>query len=380
MAKFGVFLKWLAGLTYVFVWDMLEKGSREQGDLIISKLYYLWQLIAAWPLVKNIITLRFKGALRSPFLYFGAFFVILGFSAFWQEPSSEAPRQSFSEKLFLSAPRSFMSESPKLLLVENSSLQASVPASIITPQALGVLLGTPYHEVARREIVEYVVAKGDTLSDIALAFNISEDTVRWVNDIEGSDLEPGQKLTILPVNGALHLVRPQDTLSEIALWYKADIKDIMVFNEITSESQIFAGDLLIIPDGIKPSSLPSPRSQPAKGTNFAYPVGSPVKITQGLHYYNAIDFGASCGSSVYASESGKVQRVGYDAVGGNYIRILHSGGIVTYYGHLAPVGILVSPGQSVGRGQLIGLVGATGAATGCHVHFEVRGAANPFAR
>lgn len=338
----------------------------------------MWQLIVAWPLIKNIIRTRFKGALKSPFLYFGALFVILlGFSIFDETPSLEKPELK-ADKFFLAAPRSFGSESPKLILVGNSSLQASVPSSIITPQALGALFGPAYHEVARREIVEYAVTAGDTVLEIASKFDISEDTIRWANDIGGRDLEPGEKLTILPVDGALHLVRPSDTLSEIALWYKADIKDIIIFNEIDSESEIFAGDLLIVPDGKKPSSLPSPRSQPAPGTNFAYPVGSPIRITQGLHYYNAIDFGASCGSSVYASESGKVQRVGYDPVGGNYIRILHSGALVTYYGHLSSVGILVSPGQTIGRGQLIGLVGATGSATGCHVHFEVRGAANPF--
>jgi hypothetical protein len=343
----------------------------------------LRQLIAALSLSKISKKSYFKGTLTSPLIFFGAFFVIFSFFLIFHSQTQPLDiSQKPSEKLFLSASPSFMPESPKLILVENSSLQASLPPTIITPQVLGVLFDSSFHsqKVARKEIIEYTVVQGDTLSAIAEAFGIKEETIRWANDIEGSKLEPGQKLIILPLDGVLHLVRPGDTLSEIALWYKADVKDITAFNEITSESEIFAGDLLIIPGGVKPKSLPTQKSQLASEGNFAYPVAPPIRITQGLHHYNAVDFGAPCGSPVYASESGKVQRVGYDAIGGNYIRILHSGGIVTYYGHLSPVGILVKPEQSVSKGQLIGLVGATGFATGCHVHFEVRGAKNPFIR
>jgi len=277
--------------------------------------------------------------------------------------------------LFL-AVSSCVRESPDLVFVQKNSLMAVSPPVTVTPQVLGALSGAEDYEAGRRETIEYVVESGDTLSSIAENFNISQETIRWANEMQGSTVQPGQKLTILPVSGALHVVRKDDTLSEIAGWYRADMETIILFNDLASAGEIFAGDLLIIPDGTKPSSLPYGRL--AFQGELYPPTGYPYRITQGLHYYNAIDFGAPCGSSVYAAESGVVQLTGTHSIGGNFIRIEHPNGIVTYYGHLMPGGILVSQGEQVGRGQRIGLVGQTGYATGCHVHFEVRGASNPF--
>ena len=55
---------------------------------------------------------------------------------------------------------------------------------------------------------------------------------------------------------------------------------------------------------------------------------------------------------------------------GNYVKIDHGNGKVTIYAHFTSV--VVSPGQSVGKGQVIGYVGTTGQSTGPHLHFECR--------
>jgi murein DD-endopeptidase MepM/ murein hydrolase activator NlpD len=110
------------------------------------------------------------------------------------------------------------------------------------------------------------------------------------------------------------------------------------------------------------------------------------RITQGLHFYNAVDTANKCGTSIYAAASGKVQRVkyGYNFGGGNQVTILHSGGIVTYYGHLMT--IFVKPGDAVNVGDRIALMGGqpgmagAGHSTGCHLHFQVMGAKNPLAK
>ena len=177
-------------------------------------------------------------------------------------------------------------------------------------------------------------------------------------------------------------MRPGDTLSEIAVWYKGDIDEILYFNEITDAKDIFVGDLLIIPGGIKPAQLPAGRLTQLAGGYFMMPVPRSYKITQGLHPFNAIDFAnGTCGGPAYAAASGLVQRVGYDGVAGNYVRIMHDNGVVTLYGHLS--GQTVSSGERVGRGQIVGYIGYSGytipaGPRGCHLHFEVRGAANPF--
>ena len=86
-------------------------------------------------------------------------------------------------------------------------------------------------------------------------------------------------------------------------------------------------------------------------------------------FHSGIDIGASYGSPVYAAAAG-VATKSYDASGfGNYVTINHGNGYTTLYGHMSSV--IVSTGQSVSQGQVIGYVGSTGASTGPHLHYNV---------
>lgn len=94
----------------------------------------------------------------------------------------------------------------------------------------------------------------------------------------------------------------------------------------------------------------------------------PILHTWKLH--EGTDFAQGCGSPIYAAQSGVVKTAGM--VGGTgTILIDHGGGVETRYLHMYPDGILVRAGQTVEAGALIGREGATGYATGCHLHFEV---------
>lgn len=74
---------------------------------------------------------------------------------------------------------------------------------------------------------------------------------------------------------------------------------------------------------------------------------------------------------MYACKGGTVSlAVRNDAIFGNYIIISHSGGLTSVYAHLSKIS--VRQGQTVRSGQTIGEVGQTGAATGPHLHFEIR--------
>jgi len=116
---------------------------------------------------------------------------------------------------------------------------------------------------------------------------------------------------------------------------------------------------------------------PLASSYFIFPCQG--KITQGLHWYNAIDIGNKCGSPIYAAAEGQIQKTGWTAIGGAYVRILHPNGVVTYYGHLSK--ILAAAGQKVSQGAMIGYMGQTGEkATGCHLHFDVIFAQNPLAK
>jgi len=266
---------------------------------------------------------------------------------------------------------------PEFIFVDNNSLKFFLPPAFVSGKVLGTIVEEP---IQRKEIQEYVVEEGDTLFSISKKFGISVETILWANNLSKSSvIKPGQKLIILPVNGVLHEVKAGDTLSEIAKKYQAKIEDIVSFNELENENDIYIGDILIIPGGKMPSLKPAPQPlTPLAQGYFICPVAGGCRITQGLHWYNAVDFSnGKCGEPILAAAAGTVLKAGWQKTAGNYVKILHPNGVVTMYGHLQT--IFVSPGEQVSQGQIIGTMGATGRATGCHLHFDVFGARNPFA-
>jgi murein DD-endopeptidase MepM/ murein hydrolase activator NlpD len=83
-----------------------------------------------------------------------------------------------------------------------------------------------------------------------------------------------------------------------------------------------------------------------------------------------IDIGVPSGTPIHAADSGRVTIAGWVSGYGNYTCIQHTGVMSTCYGHQSR--IMVSVGQSVSQGQVIGLTGCTGLCFGPHLHFEVR--------
>jgi murein DD-endopeptidase MepM/ murein hydrolase activator NlpD len=93
------------------------------------------------------------------------------------------------------------------------------------------------------------------------------------------------------------------------------------------------------------------------------------------HVYRAhlgVDYGAPTGSAVVAVANGVVVSAAYSGAGGNMVRLKHPGGFETYYLHLSAFGRGVRPGARVDQGQVIGRVGATGAATGPHLDYRLK--------
>jgi murein DD-endopeptidase MepM/ murein hydrolase activator NlpD len=101
--------------------------------------------------------------------------------------------------------------------------------------------------------------------------------------------------------------------------------------------------------------------------------------TQGIHGHNAVDLASSYGTNIMAAADGTVivaKIGGWNGGYGNYVVINHPNGTQTLYAHMSSIS--VSVGQGVTQGESIGRMGETGDATGVHVHFEIRGAPNPF--
>ena len=158
---------------------------------------------------------------------------------------------------------------------------------------------------------------------------------------------------------------------------------------------------------LAPAPEPSSASAPTKPTAPSYTAGPYLDgyfifpttgFNRGkLHAYNAVDIsrGDDCldeNIPVYAAASGVVsaayptQSAARYANGGygNNILLLHPNGVITRYAHLKS--ILVAAGQYVNQGSIIAFMGGypgspgSGNSTGCHLHFEVRDAKNPFVR
>jgi murein DD-endopeptidase MepM/ murein hydrolase activator NlpD len=102
------------------------------------------------------------------------------------------------------------------------------------------------------------------------------------------------------------------------------------------------------------------------------PFGPAIHPFTGQWYlHKGIDIAQGYGTPIVATANGRVTTVGYEALGyGNYIDIKHKYGFSTKYGHLAKS--YVARGQEVVRGQVIAAMGATGLATGPHLHYEIR--------
>lgn len=291
--------------------------------------------------------------------------------------------------LFVKPTNNFLNESPSIAVLNENTIMATAPHSTIDGQVLGSVIGSVTGEIGPdggNDVVEYIVEEGDTLSSIADQYNISLKTILLANNLSSkSKISVGQKLIILPVTGVLYHVKSGDTLSEIAKIYKGKTSEIIEINDLSDEGDIFIGDILVIPNGKIPAKPTYYAQTPIGSSYFICPHAS-CRITQGLHWYNAIDFGGKCGDPVYAAAAGTVQRAeyGWNGGAGNYARIIHPNGVITMYGHLQT--ILVSPGQKVSQGEIIALMGGkpgtqgAGISTGCHVHFDVRGARNPFSK
>jgi len=86
-------------------------------------------------------------------------------------------------------------------------------------------------------------------------------------------------------------------------------------------------------------------------------------------YHRGVDIRGAKGSDVKATANGIVKIENYDRGNGRYVLIDHGNGFITKYAHLKKS--LVKKGDTVERGQIIGLVGSTGRSTGPHVHYEI---------
>lgn len=120
------------------------------------------------------------------------------------------------------------------------------------------------------------------------------------------------------------------------------------------------------------SQPPRPRALPRLSSHYGYRT-DPIEGGRRLHA--GIDIPGPAGSAVYSAAAGRVSFSGWRGGYGEMIEVDHGNGMTTRYAHLARS--LVRPGMAVAQGERIALMGATGRATGNHLHFEVRKGGQP---
>lgn len=280
-----------------------------------------------------------------------------------------------------------------LAVVQDSALVGSL-------NPLGIM-----SENGQDKIIPYVVQSGDTGRGIANKFGISLNTLLWANDLKSvSEIGVGDTLVVLPVSGIQYEVRKGDTFDSIVKKFKPkdmtdeqDIlsfkADISSFNDLAINEALEPGSTILIPDGELTVQVPSKPPRPGSsggggGSRFAnlpeyrgYYLRPIIggRHSRGIHGYNGIDLANSCGLPVLASADGIViiaRTSGWNGGYGKYVVISHGNGTQTLYAHLSAV--LAAAGQRIDQATQIGAIGSTGNSTGCHVHFEIRGARNLF--
>ena len=220
-------------------------------------------------------------------------------------------------------------------------------------------------------VVSYKVQPGDTVDSVAAAADISVDTLVQVNQLAApAFLNPGEQLVVPPVDGSMLALDGSETLGVIANRFGIDTATLRAVNGLHDDARLPSH--LFVPTSKKKDVAGPAEKNDAGARQQVIRFRWPTKgiITQGFSsWHPGIDIANDVGTPEVAADAGVVTWAGWGDYG-IYVEIDHGNGFHTVYGHMSAV--LATKGQQVSKGQLIGLMGVTGRATGSHLHFEIR--------
>lgn len=297
--------------------------------------------------------------------------------AVWGSASSRTSSSSFT--FFESQPREgavgSLAGFSRILAAGNAFFSASLGDGGLTPGF-----------APKSEFTDYKVGKGDTPQKIAGKFGISVATILKANpEVKAKSLKVGMLLQIPPLSGTVYTVKENDTLESIAEFFDLGTKEIISANPSMNPGHLGAGARLLIP-GAGERAVDSGKSLPSLKGYFAIPAAG--IISGKLSPINGVTIVGMCGTPVTAAAEGLVVpdnrygegKEGWNGGYGSFVLLEHPAGtnIRTRYTHLKTVSVGV--GDYVKQGEQLGTMGDTGEASGCQLHFEVLGAANPFVK
>ncbi len=149
------------------------------------------------------------------------------------------------------------SSTPALVAPTNANVNAGATLALATDDSALMGYGSPSGNIpdviatpSADQISVYVVRPGDTLSQIAAMYGVSVNTIVWANDLKSTrDVHPGDTLIILPISGIEHTVAQGDTLKSLAKKYGADSTEIAQYNGLDASAPLAVGSSIIIPGG-----------------------------------------------------------------------------------------------------------------------------------
>lgn len=232
--------------------------------------------------------------------------------------------------------------------------------SALRTQAATLQVENASYRAATKELTDQVVSVQAFVNELSADARLDQASARALAKLPASVRAGamGGGATDSPISRSVlspTLASPDDTFGPLREW----------LGRLGSRLQVVRNDVE------KRAALANatPSIWPAYGSLSASFGQREDPINGGLAQHTGIDISADKGRPVYATATGTVEAAAWNGDYGNMVILDHGFGIVTRYGHLS--GYAVRPGDKVERNQVIGYVGATGRATGPHLHYEM---------
>jgi murein DD-endopeptidase MepM/ murein hydrolase activator NlpD len=245
----------------------------------------------------------------------------------------------------------------------------------------------------------YIVKEGDVLGSIASKYDLTTAKLLEMNENLDKDgvIRVGQEIQVTAYQPIVEVLSTRLSKVEEEIPYKTEIKEDDSMwkgdNKVTQEGQpgiqvieyeitekngnVVKREILteeVTKEPLKKIITKGTKEMPSRGSGqLGWPaVGGYISSYQGNRwgrFHKGIDIARPSNYNILSADNGTVTQASYNGGYGNLIRINHNNGMETLYAHLASIDVKV--GQTVTKGQKIGVMGTTGNSTGIHLHFEV---------
>jgi murein DD-endopeptidase MepM/ murein hydrolase activator NlpD len=294
----------------------------------------------------------------------------------------------------------YKSKDSQLIAFDHNESVNIVETTELTTEVLPVDQAITLIVTGTQEPKTYTVASGDTLWDISSMSGMGIDELTAANPaIDPDRLKIGETINLYEIKPYLHLrltervaalerIEYPVSYEETSTLYKGEVKvktegtygQRQVVTEVVRENGI-----VVASTELESQIVAEPKVQVMlKGTkslstlvgtgSFVSPMGhleiSSPYGSRGGGRHTGVDFRNPKGTPIYVVDDGVITFAAYQGTYGNLVKVSHGKGVETWYAHCDK--ILVSVGTVVRKGDQIATVGATGRATGYHLHFEVR--------